>query len=61
MNTLASAALWSLIGLPALAGAVLTLAPRADRFAAAIGVAVTAVVAALAVVVALERPTVATP
>ena len=61
MNTLVATAMWSLFLVPTVAGGILALAPRADRFAAATGMSVTAVVSALAVVVAIERPTVSVP
>ncbi len=63
VSSLAQACLWALVGLPTVAGAVLLLAPRgrAERVAPAAGPAVAAATSALAVVVALTRPTVAVP
>jgi formate hydrogenlyase subunit 3/multisubunit Na+/H+ antiporter MnhD subunit len=57
-----TAALWSLIGLPALVGAVLPLGGRrAERAAPAVALATSAVVLALAIAVAIGRPTASAP
>ncbi|WP_422735751.1 proton-conducting transporter membrane subunit [Micromonospora sp. WMMD729] len=57
-----SAALWALVLLPAVAGGTLLLGGRrADRAAPALGLAVAALVAALAVTVGLTRPAVDAP
>ncbi len=63
MTVLAQASLWALVGLPTLAGAALLLAPRgrAEGVAPAAGLVAAAATSALAVVVALTRPTVAVP
>lgn len=56
VTSTAQPALWLLICLPAGCGAALLLTRRADRFAAGISVTVSAVVAALSIVVAMTHP-----
>ncbi len=62
-DTIAQACLWALVGLPAVAGAAVLLGarPGSERVAPHAGVSVAAVTAALAVFVAVTRPTVAVP
>ncbi|WP_206447211.1 proton-conducting transporter transmembrane domain-containing protein [Agrococcus sp. KRD186] len=57
----ATAALWLLVLLPAIAGALLCLLPRAERVAGVVAVGVAAVSLVLAVVVAVAQPTAAVP
>lgn len=54
-------ALWLLVLLPAVVGGVLALTPRAERFAAPLSLAASVATAALAVLVALVRPSVSVP
>ncbi|MFE9657235.1 proton-conducting transporter membrane subunit [Micromonospora sp. NPDC006431] len=61
MSQLAQAALWSLVALPAAAGALLATTRRAERLAAPVSLTVAAVLVVLAAVVAVARPAVAVP
>ncbi|MGC4885654.1 NADH-quinone oxidoreductase subunit L [Micromonospora sp. DT227] len=61
MSHLAQAALWSLVALPAAAGALLATNRRAERAAAPVSLTVAAASVVLSVVVAVSRPAVAVP
>ncbi len=60
-STAAAAALWALVVLPALVGAVLLLVPRAERAANSVGVLTAGAGMAAAIVVAVLRPRVSVP
>lgn len=57
----ATVALWVLVLLPAAAGALLCLMPRAERVAGVVAIGIAAVSLALSVVVALAQPAAAVP
>ncbi|RKF23688.1 proton-conducting transporter membrane subunit [Micromonospora globbae] len=61
MNALGQAALWSLVVVPAVAGALLALARRAERMAVPASLAVATVSVVLSVVAAAARPSVSVP
>ncbi len=61
MNALAPALLWSLVLLPAGVGGLLVLSPRAEPIAAPVAIGTTSATAALAIVVAVLRPSVSVP
>lgn len=55
------AALWLMVLLPAAVGGMLALTPRAERFAAVVSVSAATATAALAILVALARPSASMP
>ncbi|MCG5466601.1 NADH-quinone oxidoreductase subunit L [Micromonospora sp. MED01] len=61
MTTLGQAALWSLVAVPAVAGALLALGRRAERAAAPASLAVAAASVVLSLVVAVTQPAVSVP